>query len=204
MSLNKDLLIRQALLDVNLAPVDKIVFLAILEEYQDNIVEDLRSLMKYLTLQEGRVVKELKHDRLEASYLKLTRLGYIGVEGAVVPKQESPIEDQVDILMEYISEARIVRGYSKRKLNAGAYKESIRQRLRDGRTLEQCMAVINYRFESDWHKKHPKFLVPSTVFEKTKFATALSEIEDVKHWAYLQVTKYGVSSVQEEKVVGEM
>lgn len=204
MSLNKDLLTRKVLLDTRLTPVDKVIYLSIMEEFKDGIIEDLRDLKKYLTLQEGRVVKELNNERLERSFALLTEIGYIGPEGSLVNVQENPIEEQVELLMDYISESRIVRGYSKRKLFAEVYKSTIRGRLRDGHSLEECKAVINYRFESDWHKQNHKFLVPDVIFDKSKFSNALNNIKDVKEWAYLEVTKYGVREVTEEEVIGEM
>lgn len=195
---------RRALLDNNLAPTDKIIYLAMLEEFGNDLVDDLRKIQKYLQLEEGGVLKQLSNDRLAEAFSTLTNEGYIDGNGNLVKYEDSTVDINAAELLKYISDSRIVRGYSKRQLTSKTYISVIKERLRDGHSLEECKAVINYRFESDWHKKNPRYLVPTNIFNLTPFIDALSNIEDVKELSSQVITEYGIDQVHGDESILEV
>lgn len=207
MSKAEDVTIEKVLKDARLAPTDKVVYLALLTESEYDVIDpSMDNIDKYLTYEVDGEIRTLSTARREKAFSVLKELGYIDEENEIVSSTKDKLmEASVQYIMDYVSEARIVRGYSSRKLTAKPYRDVIRARLRDGYTVDECIAVVNYRFESDWHKRNYQHLVPGTIFRPKKFIDALSNIGNVSEWADLEITKYGVAkSTDEEELLGEM
>lgn len=193
----------EALSDRDLTPVDKVVYVGLASKTNASGKSTLtdNQLRSMLQVNRGTDVAQLSEERIEEALQKLIDKGYIDRDlGINLSGGKAGAYDKaVDYVMEYVSKSRIVRGYSKRQLKGEAHRKSILIRLQDGATVDDCIAVINYRFESDWHKKNNKWLIPTTLFRKSKFEEVLSTVPDVAQWANYTITEYGYTSNEDKE-----
>lgn len=195
-----------------LTPTEKIISLAIMEEYRDKKVDkNLCKIDDYLKIEGNGVTKMLGTPARRNVYDKLVAEGLIDKEGKfTVEKEMTPeekaLEKSVEYVLDYVSNSRKVRGYSSRSLTGEAHKKAIRARLREGATIDECIAVVNFRFESDWHKKNFEYLVPTTLFRRKNFHNVLANIDDVHEWASKEIVEYGIKSPEDDsdELIGVM
>lgn len=97
-------------------------------------------------------------------------------------KKESVSHPDAENVLNYLSECRIVRGYGKRPIkptpNALKYISEILKTY----TVEDCMAVINSKFQDKYFIANPQYLDQVTLFRKDnfeKYLTASQQIADV-------------------------
>jgi phage replication O-like protein O len=63
------------------------------------------------------------------------------------------------------------------------YRDStpIVARLKDGCTIQECLAVIDNKFEDDYFKENPRFLNPATLFRKSHWDKYLNDTPPKKN-----------------------
>lgn len=205
----KKLINIEALTDRDLTPVDKVVYIGLaskIDRYGKSTLTR-EGLEKMLQVNQGDQVAQLSPERIDEAIQTLIDKDYITSEYLIrlSNEKERAHNSMVDYILTYLSDARIVRGYAQRAMTGAGHRKNILSRVREGMTVDEAIAVINYRFESDWHKQHHQYLVPTTLFQKTKFQDVLAEIEDVPEWASYYVVKYGVTKLDKaEESVGRM
>lgn len=201
----------KVLTDRELTPVDKVIYLGLASKTdrygKSTLKRESLELMVQVN-QEGQVA-QLSTARIDEAIEKLIKGKYITKDFMILLSDEKEVAQNaiVDYILEYLSNARMVRGYSTRPMTGEGHRKNIRSRVREGMTVDEAIAVINYRFESDWHKQHHRYLVPTTLFQKTKYEDVLAEIEDIEEWSSGHIHKYGLSKtsdVDREESVGRM
>lgn len=197
---------KKVLYDTKLSPSEKVIYIGLASQQNANHQSTLtdEKLGEMLRKDNQGQLVQLSKKRIDAGINKLIRLGYLNEDRTILLEKEDDLDELAAKILDYVSDARKVRGYSSRKLSGVTHLRPIKARLRDGKTYEECIAVINYRFESTWHKQNNEYLVPSTMFRPTIFNTVLSQVPDVKEWSEYKITEYGVTKTTEEEIVGYM
>lgn len=187
----------KVLKDKDLTPVDKLIYIGLASQTNIDGRSTLKreNLMEMLQVNQGDKIAQLTNSRVDEAIVKLIANKYLEEDLTIRIQlsKEDAYGDMAQFIMDYISEARIVRGYSTRKLTGGAHRTSILRRLSDGASLDEMIAVVNFRFESVWHKQNNKWLVPTNLFKKSKFDEVLSTVPDVPVWADYTITKFGIT-----------
>lgn len=190
----------ELLLNPELSAVEKLVAVTIvgntdIEGNTTVTVDDLVEVIK--RTHDGKVMVPNKKS-VEELFSKITKLLKVDVvkesKPNKTPKKEEKIdtalEAKVDEVMDFVSQARLVRGYSTRALTGDTHRRLIRGRLREGVTVDECKAFAVYKFQQDWNKKNDKTLVPSIMFNRTKFQRDIANI-NLEDWMNKEITKYG-------------
>lgn len=114
------------------------------------------------------------------------------------PKKSEDLTEAKEVL-EYISDSRITRGYSKRALTSKAFLDTISARMKEGASKEECISVVNYAFlHNDYLSKNPEYLLPSTLFRKSNFAKYLADSERYEGVESQIITKTGFETNEQE------
>lgn len=96
-------------------------------------------------------------------------------------------------VLSYLNACLVVRGYKK-----SGYKSTevnlkhIVARLSEGHNYDDCIAVINAKFEDLFFKTNNKYLNPETLFRPTKFEGYLSQANQIFECNQLVVTANGL------------
>lgn len=208
-----------ALTDNSLTPTEKTVYTLLVgytssKGYNKVTNKQLAIDLRY---RDGGVVKQYSEEQVQKFLNNLTTQGYLHQEVMedervlIVNLQKKEIKIQVETkpptpkkvantegakqVLTYLSQASITRGYRKM-----GYKETktslepIQARLGDGYTVEQCIAVINIKFEDQFFKTNPKYLVPQTLFRPSNFEKYINECHAVKGIENKVVTKFGLAN----------
>lgn len=198
----------ELLLNYELTAVEKLVAITILgntdmEGTTTATVDDLVEVIK--RTHEGKVMVPNRKS-VEAMYEKMTEMLKVNtVKKTSKPnspqkkekKVDPELEADVDEVMEFVSNARLVRGYAVRKLTGETHRRLIRGRIREGATVEDCKAFVVFKFQQDWNKKNNDTLVPSIMFNKTKFQRDIANV-NLDDWRGAVVTEYGYEIPTEE------
>lgn len=208
------------LYDSKLTPQAKMALIVIYERAKTNKINlkhfDLANDMKYVDNEDRELVPSQEY--LDKLIEELITQGYIkrnnntltllvdtlkNVEETKPKKQRAnPHLDDAKQVLEYLSNARIERGHSKRPLTSKAFIDMISARLKEGGTLNDCIMVINYAFNhNEWLKGNEKYLLPPTLFNRTNFAKYLSSAEVIDGILDEKVTSTGFT--KEEEMVEE-
>ena len=76
----------------------------------------------------------------------------------------------------YCEDAQKVLDYlNKKKASKYSRKDEIIARLKEGRTVDDCILVIENKFKNGWFLEHPEYLRPTTLFAKSHFDDYLNE-----------------------------
>jgi len=213
------------LIDNSLTPTEKMVYTLLVgytstKGYNQVTNKQLAVDLRY---KEGDVTKQFSEEHIQKALDKLTNLGYLNQEYVndsrilIVNMQRREIKvkvesvkpttkrlasiDDAKVVLSYLSEACLTRGYRKVVYKeTKATLESIQARLTDGYTIEQCIAVINVKFEDDYFKANPKYLVPQTLFRPSNFERYLNETQAIKGIENKVVTKFGLATKSVEVV----
>lgn len=188
-----------------------------------------RQLATDLRYKEDGKIKQLSDDYIQRVLDKLTEHGYIAQHDADAERKivinltnkevtvkvmasKPPLKKIVNAegakeVLEYLSASAILRGYRKVAFKpTKASLEPIQARLNDGYTVEQCISVINIKFEDSYFKNNPKYLVSQTLFRPTNFERYLTETSSVKGIENKVVTKFGLApktSATSSEPIGE-
>lgn len=98
-----------------------------------------------------------------------------------------------NLILDYLNASLVVRGYKK-----SGYKSTevnlkhIIARLSEGHTYDDCIAVINAKFEDLFFKTNNKYLCPETLFRPTKFEGYLSQANQIFECSQKVVTANGL------------
>lgn len=219
------------LLDANLSPMERLLY-GVLVGYtnQDGYcLETNEVLASHMRTRIDGVLKQASVDVVAKMLVNLSDLGYIQMEdfegnrAIVVNLQKRKVEiklkakpivkKSVDVdemakrVLEYLSQSSIVRGYRK-----VAYKpteanlKNIRGRIQDyfGEDIyEQCIGIINVKFQDQYFIDNPKYLNPETLFRPSNFERYLNEAMQIKDVHKKIVVKHGMAnprSVEKEEV----
>lgn len=176
-----------------------------------------RQLATDLRYKEDGKTKQLSDEYIQRVLDKLTEHGYITQHDTDAERKiviyltnkavtvnvlasKPPLKKVVNTegakqVLEYLSESAITRGYRKVGFKpTKASLEPIQARLADGYTVEQCISVINVKFEDNYFKNNPKYLVAQTLFRPTNFERYLTESFSIKGIENKVVTKFGLAS----------
>lgn len=202
----------KVLTDRNLTPVDKLIYVGFASKGTDDGYSSIEhsELQAMLQVNQGDQVAQLSDARIREGFKKLIVGGYIEENGryrmTYFDDDSTVLDSSIEYVLGYISDSRIIRGYANRALTGKSHKDIIKARLNSGATVDEMIAVINFRFESDWHKKNNKWLIPSTLFRKSKYEEVLAGIKDLEEWSDLVITKFGVTkgTGEEEESEGTM
>ena len=207
------------LIDNSLTPTEKMVYTLLVgytstKGYNQVSNKQLAIDMRY---KDGDVVKQFSEEQIQKALDKLTELGYLNQEMVnesrilIVNMQRREIKVKLEptkpapkklasiegakIVLGYLSEASLIRGYRKVGYKeTKATLESIQARLTDGYTVEQCIAVINVKFEDNYFKSNPKYLVPQTLFRPSNFERYVNEAQSIRDIENKVVTKFGLAT----------
>ena len=88
-------------------------------------------------------------------------------ETKVKESKENTLVGQAQKILQYLN-----------KKKGSKYKDFsfIEHRLKDGKTAEECIQVIDNKLRDPYFIENPKFLCPETIFRKTKFDKNLNDI----------------------------
>lgn len=206
------------LLDSNLAPAERILYgvLSLMTNSKGFCLATNEVLADHVRFKVDKVTKQVSVDWVDKSLAKLEELGYIRIESEVArtiivmfqkvdikisvkaSKPSAQLEMNTDLakkVLQYFSDARITRGYSKKPLlQTKNNLEPISGRIQEGRTYEEMISVINIKFEDKYFQDNLKYLVPQTVFRPSNFEKYLAESASVKDIHNKVITKYGLSN----------
>lgn len=211
------------LLDSNLSPLERLLYgvASALADRNGSCTATNEALAKHLRVKTDGVLKQVSADAVQRMLERLQERGCVSIteveEGRSILVLYQKAEVQVTVkpipkavldntelatkVLEYFSEARITRGYSKVRMKpTKANLESINARLSDGHSYDDCISVINIKFEDDFFKKNLKYLTPQTVFRPTNFEKYLSEAGGYKDIEKKVITKYGLSMATQTPV----
>lgn len=197
------------LLDENLSPSERVLYgILSASAVKGTCALSDEQLAKHLRFKSEGVVRQLSTDAVARMLTNLEKHGYITVKVADVrfiklpfllsePKTADENVATAKKVLTYLSECAIIRGYRKNELKAvKSNLESIVARLKEGHTYEECISVINVKFEDDFFKQHIKFLTPQTLFRPANFERYLAEAGTIKDVEKKVVTKYGLASAK--------
>lgn len=102
--------------------------------------------------------------------------------------------DQIKEILDYISDARKLRGYGDRKVVGNVHERAIRKLLEDGNPGADLIGLINYKFEQEWFQQNPQHLVPSNLFNPDKYYRDIVTIDTIPNVRNLKVGKVGLVS----------
>lgn len=105
----------------------------------------------------------------------------------------------VKTVLDYISEARKLRGYGGRRVSGAVHERAIAALLADGQTVADLIGLINYKFEQEWFQENPQHLVPSNLFKPDKYYRDIVSIDTIPNVRNLKVGKVGLVSTGETK-----
>ena len=219
------------LLDANLSPLERLLF-GILVGYtnQDGYcLETNEVLASHMRTRIDGVLKQASQDVVAKMLLNLMEREYVQIEelngnraivvnlqkqkveiklkAKPIAKKSLDVEDIAKRVLEYLSQACLVRGYRK-----VAYKpteanlKNIRGRIQDyfgDDIYEQCIGVINVKFQDQYFIDNPKYLNPETLFRPSNFERYLNEAMQIKDVHKKIVAKHGMAnprSVDQEEV----
>ena len=219
------------LLDANLSPLERLLF-GILVGYtnQDGYcLETNEVLASHMRTRIDGVLKQASQDVVAKMLINLMEREYVQIEelngnraivvnlqkqkveiklkAKPIAKKSLDVEDIAKRVLEYLSQACLVRGYRK-----VAYKpteanlKNIRGRIQDyfgDDIYEQCIGVINVKFQDQYFIDNPKYLNPETLFRPSNFERYLNEAMQIKDVHKKIVAKHGMAnprSVDQEEV----
>lgn len=209
------------LYDERLTPQAKVALLVIYDRVKTNKINlnhfDLGHDMRYAKSEEEIIAPPTEY--LDSLIQEMVDLGYVKrnnntvtilteilkeVEKPTATKQKSEVdkqrEEDAKEILNYLSEARISRGHSKRALTSSTFIDQISMRLKDGATVEDCIMVINYAFLHDnWLSANEKYLSVPTLFAKSNFAKYLASADGIEGIKNQRITATGFTVEQEEE-----
>lgn len=82
----------------------------------------------------------------------------------------------------YNGDAQIILAYLNEKKGSKYEDDSfIIPRLKEGRTIQECIQVIDNKLQDSYFIENPKYLCPETLFRKSKFDKYLNEVPIKNH-----------------------
>jgi uncharacterized phage protein (TIGR02220 family) len=75
----------------------------------------------------------------------------------------------------------VLRYFNRKKKSKYRDATPIVARLKEGCTMQECLTVIDNKFEDDYFKENPRFLNPTTLFRKSHWDKYLNDTPPEKH-----------------------
>ena len=204
------------LLDENLTPTERLLYcvLSTKADVKGSCVATDEELARSLRFKSDGTTKQISKEAVSRMLAHLVELGYVSTkQGAIqLPFLKTSTEVRKEVyadtakkVLTYLSECSMIRGYRKVEYKASKTNiEPITARLKEGHTYEECVSVINIKFEDDFFKENLKYLTPQTLFRASNFERYVTEAGSVKNIENKVVTKYGLANVTQAKTESDV
>lgn len=201
-------------LDAKLSPTERLLYGLVsgLSNQKGYCYASNKYLSEHLRHERNGEVKQVAPESISRMLSNLIQFGYLQseeIEGqrALIPlTQPQKVEVQVKkkvsqnlphedakIVLKYLSDARKIRGYSKRDIkDTNTNLKYISARLKDGHTVEDCIKVINSKFMDKYFLENPQYLSQETLFREGNFAKYLISVDLIADVGNKVITKTGL------------